>query len=270
MNHLDTHSPAFFFDQQMEDAEVCGFLGGCVGVCSMRCPGRASANEDAAAILPFGENSGVLVVADGMGGHAVGEVAARTAIEEMAVAIDEARETKALLRSAIISGFERANRAVRALGSGAGTTLSAVELSDGCARPYHAGDSVVLVVGSRGKLKLETTSHSPVGFGVEAGLIDATEAMSHEDRHFVLNAVGCDALRIEIGTAVKLAKRDTVLIASDGLTDNLAISEVVDFIRKGHVANALMQTIEACAHRMNTASSPSKPDDLTVVLFRPN
>jgi serine/threonine protein phosphatase PrpC len=260
--------PAIFFNQQMTHADVYEFLGGHVGVYSTRCPDKTSENEDAAAILPFDETSGVLVVADGMGGHAAGEVAARTAIEEMAAAVREARATNALLRSGILNGFERANRAVQALGSGSGTTLATVELNQDSARPYHAGDSAILVVGARGKIKLETTPHSPVGLGVEAGLLDPEEAMHHEERHVVLNAIGSDAMRIEIGSAVELAKRDTLLIASDGLTDNLAIHEIATLSRKGRLAVALAKVAAACTKQMHAASGISKPDDLTIVLFR--
>lgn len=268
VNTTNDNSPLVFYDQEMAAAQICPFLGGCVAIFSARSPGKESPNEDAAAIIPFDESSGILVVADGMGGHAAGEVASRAAIEEMVTAIREAAEDGALLRSGIINGFERANQTVRALGTGAGTTLAVVELSNGLARPYHAGDSIILVVGSRGKVKLETTSHSPVGFGVEAGLLEAEEAMNHEDRHLVLNAIGSDTMRIEIGSALKLAKRDTVLVASDGLTDNLPTNEIAERIRKGPLADSLTELVSACSNRMTAVTSPSKPDDLTVMIFR--
>jgi serine/threonine protein phosphatase PrpC len=268
MNHLEINEPLVFRDQQMAEVVAWGFLGGRAAVYSTRCPGKETANEDAAAIIPFDGDSGVLVVADGMGGHAAGEIAAQTAISQMVAAIGEAREADVLLRAAIINGFERANQAVRDLGTGAATTLAAVELGEGRARPYHAGDSVIFVVGLRGKVKLQTTSHSPVGFGLEAGLLDVDEAMNHEHRHLVLNAVGSDSMRIEIGSAVKIAQRDTVLLASDGLTDNLTMNEVVELIRKGPLAASLSQLVTACRGRMNTIGDPAKPDDLTVVVFR--
>jgi len=269
MQAVDVNLPLAFHDQEMPAAEIYAFLSGGVGVYSARCPGKTTANEDAAAIIPFNGSSGVFVVADGMGGHAAGEAASRTAIDEMVSAIGAPSERGALQRTGIINGFERANQAVQAHGTGGGTTLAVVELSDGRARPYHAGDSVILIVGSRGKVKLETTSHSPVGFGIEAGLLEAEEAMTHEHRHLVLNNIGSDAMRIEIGSAVKLAKRDTVLLASDGLTDNLPINEIVERIRKGPLAASLTQLITACNSQMSSGMGPSKPDDLTVLMFRP-
>lgn len=247
---------------------------GSSAVFSTRCPGKEGANEDVAAIIPYDNASCVLVVADGMGGHLAGEVAALTAVRELVSAVYEARSQQSMLRVGIINGFERANEAVQAIGVGSGTTLAAVEITGNEARPYHAGDSVVLVVGSRGKIKLETTSHSPVGFGLAAGLIDSDEAMKHEQRHLILNAVGSSSMRIEIGSAIRLAAQDTVLLASDGLTDNVTLAEAVELIRKGPIEGCIEELIQLASLRMSkgdqaaSGGAPSKPDDLTVVLFR--
>lgn len=208
------------------------------------------------------------MVADGMGGHASGETAAKIAVEEVVSAIQQAIESGVVIRSAIVDGFERANDKVRAMGTGGGTTLSVLEIGDGTARPYHAGDSMILIVGSRGKVKLQTTMHSPVGFGVEAGFIDDEEAMHHEDRHVVLNAIGSNSMRIEIGSAVKTAKRDTVLLATDGLSDNLRTEEIIERIRKGNLIKAAKALVGRCAEQMQSHEPHSKPDDLSVIAWR--
>ncbi len=57
--------------------------------------------------------------------------------------------------------------------------------------------------------------------------------MHHEERHLVSNVVGTDDMRIELGPPLKLARYDTVLLASDGLLDNLYTDEIVELIRKG-------------------------------------
>jgi serine/threonine protein phosphatase PrpC len=79
-------------------------------------------------------------------------------------------------------------------------------------------------------------------------------------------------MRVEIGPALDLALRDTVLLASDGLFDNLFIDEIVDIIRTGPLPAAADRLVEAARKRMEGDGSdghPCKPDDLTVVLFRP-
>jgi serine/threonine protein phosphatase PrpC len=256
----------------------CRFLSGTACLFSTRSPEKASGNADGnedcaamdcAAIIPFDEQSGVLVVADGMGGHAAGEVAARYAVESLATAIQSGRDSGSPLRSAIIDGFELANERVQQFAKGAGTTLAVAEISGQLVRPYHCGDSIILVTGQRGKLKLVTTSHSPIGYGVEAGLLDAQAAMHHEDRHLVLNAVGNTEMRIEIGSAIRLAPRDTLVVASDGLTDNLHVADIVQVMRKGNLHQSLTGLVRSCQDRMRGDSEyPCKPDDLTIIAFR--
>ena len=100
--------------------------------------------------------------------------------------------------------------------------------------------------------------------------LDEKEAMSHEDRHFVFNVVGSADMTIEMGMEVELSTRDTLLVACDGLFDNLAIAEVIEILRKGSLEDATRSLIAQCVERMcsPTGRRPSKPDDLTLVTFR--
>ncbi len=261
---------ALYVDRDMSDPEVHRVGGGQAAVFSARCPGKESANEDAAAILSFGDNACVLLVADGVGGERAGKEAATLAIQAMSAALEEAERQGWMLRTAIMNGIERANRGILDLGVGAGTTLAAVEVQNGTARPYHVGDSTILLVGQRGKVKLQTVAHSPVGFAVEAGVLDASEAMHHEDRHLVSNMLGVEDMRIEVGSTRRLAPLDTLLVASDGLSDNLHTEEIIECIRTGPLAEVAREL--AChAHRRMEGPAegePSKPDDLTFVGFR--
>ena len=141
---------------------------------------------------------------------------------------------------------------------------------EGICRTYQVGDSEALVVGQRGRIKSQTMAHSPTGFAVEAGFLDQREALHHEERHLVSNFIGTADMRIEMGAAVDLKPRDTVLLASDGLTDNLHLHEITEIIRKGSLGSS-MQTIAGLAQRRMSQESkdqPSKPDDLSIILFR--
>ena len=80
------------------------------------------------------------------------------------------------LRGAIINGFESADGAISSLGTGAAATLAVVEVQGHKMRSYHAGDSMVLVTGQRGRIKWQTIPHSPVGYAVEAGLLQQVRA----------------------------------------------------------------------------------------------
>jgi len=255
------------------DMEACEAVSTSLGtavVVTSRAPGKETGNEDAAAILPAGPDSLVLAVTDGLGGGPSGEIASNIALQSLADAVERALLGDILLRAAILDGCETANRTILQLSKGSATTLAAVEIQGRTVRPYHVGDSTILVVGQRGKVKLLTTSHSPVGFAVEAGMLDEQEAMFHDDRHIVSNVVGCPAMKIELGPVVELAPHDTLLLASDGLFDNLHLDEIIERIRKGPLARCAERLRADARQRMiaQEPGKPSKPDDLTLIAFR--
>ncbi len=259
-----------FFQAEMISGDSVPFCRGEAVVFAARSPDKESANEDAAALIRLNGSAGILVVADGLGGSPAGEQASCLAIRELAAALRKEPADESSFRAAILDGIENANRAIGELGVGAGTTLALAEIQGRSVRPYHVGDSMILVVGQRGKIKLQTVSHSPVGYAVEAGMLDESEAMHHEQRHVVSNIIGSPDMRIEVGSTIELAPRDTLLLASDGLFDNLHIEEIVERIRKGPLTRAVQTLVEDTRRRMERPKEgqPCKPDDLTVVAFR--
>ncbi|MFQ5654787.1 MAG: PP2C family protein-serine/threonine phosphatase [Planctomycetota bacterium] len=259
-----------FTSGELVTEETRRFCGGLLNLYSVRSPDKVSANEDGAALLPFSPTAGVLAIADGVGGLPSGERASALALNALQRSLEEGAAAGLRLREAILNGFEAANRAVNSETSGAATTLAAVAIQDGLVRPYHVGDCEVVVTGQRGKIKLQTVSHSPVGYAVESGLLDEHEAMHHEERHIVSNLIGCPGMRIEIGPAIGLARHDTLILGSDGLFDNLRTEEIVETVRKGPLAAASASLARDCRRRMEQESEhhPSKPDDLTFILYR--
>ena len=253
------------------DAPVAlSFARGTVLAFTMRGPGK-EANDDAAAVLPVGDGAGVLAVADGLGGHAQGARASEILVGALAEAVARCDGEPSGLRESVLDGVERAHREILALGTGAGTTLAAAIVHAGALRPLHAGDSAVIVVGQRGRIRLETLLHSPTGYAVEAGYLEAHDALDHEERHLVSNYVGYEGMHLQIGSLVELARRDSVLVASDGLLDNLRMAEIATCIRKGDPAKAAERLRALAARRMagGEEGAPCKPDDLTFLLFRP-
>jgi serine/threonine protein phosphatase PrpC len=276
MATADLQAATAFLDCDMPQGEVQDVAGGIAAVFSARLPGKTSPNEDAAAVIPLDDRTAVIVVADGLGGSASGDQASRLAVEALIRSVEpvgatgSASATGEQVRTAILDGFEQANRDVQSLGGGAATTLAVVEIHDGTVRPYHVGDSAILVTGQRGRLKLQTICHSPVGYAVEAGVLDELEAMYHDQRHVVSNVIGRPDMRIEIGSPLELAARDTLLVATDGLFDNLHLPEIVERLRKGSLPTAVDELAVQSRQRMlePIEGQPSKPDDLTLVAFR--
>ncbi len=259
-----------FFEQELLENAFFNLAGGTVALFSMRSPEKETPNEDAVAIIPTGADSGVLAVADGLGGAPAGQQASLLAIQSLARAIKSAVREDAAIRTGILNGFESANEDVLALALGAATTLTVVEFDGRLVRHYHVGDSFVLVTGQRAKVKMQSIPHSPVGYAVEAGLLDETDAMHHEERHVISNVIGSADMRIEVGSAVELAPRDTLILASDGLSDNLHMPEIVECVRKGPLDEISRNLAKHAQERMGEEGSgePSKPDDLTFAIFR--
>jgi len=266
----DTLHTQWFVAAHMESAVDVPVEKGRVAVISRRSPDRSGdPNEDAAAVISVPAGGVVLAVADGVGGQSSGAEASRLALEAIETSL-RSRPPEDELRTAILNGFEMANETVRALGVGAGTTLAVVEVQGEWIRPYHVGDSGIVVTGQRGKVRVRTVDHSPTGYAVEAGLMNDRQAIRHEERHLLTNMVGSESMRIEIGSSVQLAPRDTIVMASDGLFDNVHFDEIVDRIRSGPLDKRVDELASLASRRMTheTATRPSKPDDLTIVAFR--
>lgn len=232
-------------------------------------PEHPDHSDDAAAVWMRENGNALLAVADGMGGTPQGAESAAEAIRQLDTGV-RAASAGGDLRSVVLDAFERANREILDRFSGSGTTLVVCELFDGEVRTYNAGDSAAILMGQRGRLKLETIAHSPVGYGVAAGLIDPEAALQHEDRHYLSNHLGSRSMHVELGTPRSMALRDTLLLASDGLMDNIPPEELREIVRCGRLGDAARQLVDLCETRMNGRDPgiEGKPDDMTFLLLR--
>ena len=244
--------------------------GGSMVAFTCRAPDKESDNEDSVAAIPYGPDAVVLVVADGAGGLPAGRRASQAAVRSLEASLNVAMSETMLLRTAILNGIDAANAAVLELGNGSATTLTVVTIEGQIARSYQIGDSEAIVIGQRGRIRAQTMAHSPTGFAVEAGMLDQRAALHHEERHLVSNFIGTADMRIDMGAGIKLNPRDTVLLASDGLTDNVHAHEITELVRKGPMTDAVNSMVALARRRMTveTIHQPSKPDDLSVILFR--
>lgn len=233
-------------------------------------PDKDTGNEDTVALIPYGPDAVVLVVADGAGGLPAGQRASATAVEVLNDSLQSAIADSKSLRSAILNGIDAANQAILDLANGSATTMTVVAIDGVTARTFQIGDSEAMIVGQRGVIRKHTTAHSPTGFAVEAGFLDEREALHHEERHLVSNFIGTSDMHVDMGAEITLQPRDTVLVASDGLSDNIHIEEIAGLIRKGPLVEAINSVSSLAIRRMTVESKtqPSKPDDLSIILFR--
>ena len=182
----------------------------------------------------------------------------------------EVAESREGLRIHVLDAIEAANQTILGWGIGAGATLVVGLLIDNTARIFHVGDAEALVCSNRGRIKFSTVAHSPVAMAFEIGVLNEQEAMHHVDRNIVNNHVGSREMRIEIGPSVTLGLYDTLLLASDGLFDNLMLGEIVEHIRGKELPKRAQNILQRTRTRMQAvdASLPNRPDDLSVLMFR--
>ena len=266
---------------ESDEVEMVEFLGGEVAFFTSRCPSRVtSPNDGAACLIEVSGGRGLLAIADGVGGQASGYEAARCVIESLVescfdLELDKDNESRGL-RSEVLDAIEFANREILNWGIGAATTLTAVELAGEQFRHFHVGDSAALVTSNRGNIKFATIGHAPIAQAVESGLLDEEEALGHEDNNLITNCLGSADLKVEIGLFQSLAVRDTLLVASDGLFDNVSREQVARTVCKGELRTQVSRLVNIARKRMTgeamgfSGSLPGKEDDLTLICFRPS
>lgn len=167
----------------------------------------------------------VVGVADGMGGHAGGEIASRTAIE---TAVGMSGGAAMRVQAANLAVIETAGRQPRLAGMGTTLTLAIVG-DDGATDIAHVGDSRAYRIRD-GRPEQITADHSYVAEMIDAGRLTPEEASVHPYRSVVTRAIGLDP-GVEVDThQVMLAPGDRLLLCSDGLTsmlDDAAVAEIL-------------------------------------------
>jgi len=189
-----------------------------------------SDNEDAFAPASDDASEGpvVIAVADGMGGHAAGEVASRLAIEAVTAAGgSDLPDPYDLVRRANIAVIDAIAADPSLAGMGTTLTLGVFEPA-GRLRLGHVGDSRAYLLrnASLGKL---THDHTVVAELIAAGHLTESEARSHPHRHLVTRSVGIEGIEID-ETDVELSPGDRVLLCTDGLTSMVSDDEIAQLL----------------------------------------
>lgn len=187
---------------------------------------RYAAKTDVGRVRQVNEDSllvrePLFAVADGMGGHAAGDVASKIAIETLTTDVDGAGD-----RDTLVGAVQRANSVIFERGqtdpttSGMGTTCTVVYISGDEARFAHVGDSRAYLLRG-GKLAQVTEDHTLVNRMVKEGRLRAEEAERHPQRNVITRALGIDSnVKVDYST-IDLHPGDRILICSDGLSGML-------------------------------------------------
>ena len=224
----------------------------------------------------FEETGYLLIVADGMGGHAGGEVASRMAIATLInivlhmpdwiLRLDEEHAQKVMERAAeryrkihqVLQEKARLDPKLRGMGT---TMTAAYSLGDDLFLA-HVGDSRAYLF-REGKLQLLTHDQTQAQLMADIGMISQREAARHRLRHVLTSALGGTdkAVRVDI-QRLKLADGDRLLLSTDGLTDMVEDEGIERVLAASDSSEA------ACHELVARALESGGKDNVTVVLAR--
>jgi len=232
-------------------------------------------NEDSVLCDPLRH---FFAIADGMGGHASGEIASRLAIDN---AYQHLRQAPLTLDAPtrLRAAFECANAAVLQrsrscdLFAGMGTTLLIATLTephgskpdthDAIMHYAHVGDSRLYRV-RRGELSLLTRDHTVAQWWVDNGLCSANEARASSGAHRLTRAIGMDDdLAVEIGHCIS-TPGDLFLLCSDGLTHELDDEQIAAYCRRAWQAGDSADSL--CRQLVELANEAGGRDNISVLV----
>ena len=212
-------------------------------------------NEDSLVVTPP-----LFAVADGMGGHAAGEVASEIAVRVLSELAPEHPDVEALGRA-----IEEANRAVIQAAregrgrQGMGTTMTAAMLEGERLVIAQVGDSRAYLL-HQGKLQQLTRDHSLMADMIEAGQLTPEEARTHPQRSVITRALGSDAHLHPDIYEINVETGDRLLICSDGLSGMIFDDQIENTLRR-------VQDPQRCASQLvNEAIANGGHDNVTVIV----
>ncbi|MEO6655432.1 MAG: Stp1/IreP family PP2C-type Ser/Thr phosphatase [Pyrinomonadaceae bacterium] len=206
------------------------------------------------------------IVADGMGGHASGEVASQMAVD----IISELYYSENCLTppEALRNAIEVASEEIYEVSvsseehMGMGTTVIALVLQNDTGFYAHVGDSRLYRLRA-GNLEMLTIDHSQVMEMVKQGVITMEQARDHEDKNVILRAVGTQGgVEVELSEIFKVELGDTFLLCSDGLSDMLENVEIEAIL------NDASDLHTACTGLISAAKYNGGHDNITAGLVR--
>jgi serine/threonine protein phosphatase PrpC len=233
-------------------------------------------NEDSFLV----ENDAKLyLVADGMGGHAAGEIASRIAVDSISEFVLHTKEEEGTWPHAYDERYKRlTNRlmaAVRIANTrvleamrkdarlrGMGTTVVACLADEETMSVAHVGDSRVYLIRDN-QLSRVTNDHSWVFEQVQAGMLTEAEAEKHPLRNVITRALG-GALQVSPDASeIEMKNGDVYLLCSDGLTGMVPEDEILRLVTKNEG-----NLEQACQELIDTANERGGIDNITAVLIR--
>ena len=222
-----------------------------------------AANQDSYYIDPEGR---FFVVADGMGGHAGGEVASKIAVDTICAYLESLWNTEISPQQLMQDAIGKANQAIvndqaaNLVRSDMGTTVVLLIFRDKQPWYCHIGDSRLYRF--RGaKLEQISEDHTWIARAIQTGVVNPDEAKSHPWRHMLLQCLGREDLKSVTTREVEWKAGDRFLICSDGLTEELSDDRIA------HQLKSLRNGQQAAQSLIDSAKLRGGRDNITVVII---
>jgi protein phosphatase len=215
----------------------------------------------------IGVRGTVLMVADGLGGHAGGEIASQMAVDAVARALVEAAEPVLPIAEQISRAVHLAHGAICQYHGARGrtrhmaSTLTAVHVGHGVMTVAQVGDSRAYRF-SGGKLTLLTDDQTVVHMMQKKGMLTPEEAQNHPHRNIILQALGQDKSVFPEIQTLPFAHNDYLLLCSDGLSSYVTHEHLEEILASGEDEH------ELCRRLVEAANAAGGADNVTVLLAR--
>jgi PPM family protein phosphatase len=232
-----------------------------------------SENQDCLGKFPEGTDAlsvskgQLFVVADGMGGHAGGQLASDIAVRTLGVAYASASTED--IRESLLQAFQKANEEILAHAraypqyTGMGTTCTALVLQNTNAVIAHIGDTRVYRIG-RNRITQLTDDHSKVAEMIRRNIITKEEAKRHPERSHLYRALGIrPAVEVDIIDRVPIRPPVTFLMCTDGLYNHVDDDEMRRIV-------GVLPPDEAVNELVNLANDRGGLDNISVQIIRVN
>jgi protein phosphatase len=221
-----------------------------------------SANQDSYYVDPDGR---FFVVADGMGGHAGGEVASQIAVDAIRASLEAFWDVETDTQKLIENAIDKANQAIisdqsaNPVRSDMGTTVVILVFRNDQPWFSHIGDSRLYRL--RGaKLEQISDDHTWIARAIQTGVVNPEDAKSHPWRHMLLQCLGREDIKAIPAREIEWQPGDRFLICSDGLTEELSDDRIA------HHLKSIRNTQQAAQALIESAKLRGGRDNITVII----
>jgi protein phosphatase len=229
---------------------------------------RAAGRSDVGLVRNNNEDSGFigkhfLLVVDGMGGHAAGELASSTAVAIVAQ-IDNNKDKLEDLESKLIEIPKVITKELKnainkdSSRAGMGTTLTAAVVQENQLKVSHVGDSRAYLVRNK-QISRITKDQTYIQSLIDNNEITESEAKNHPQRSLLLQAIDGITESIPVITSTEILENDKIVLCSDGLTNVVTDEEILEIVNQFDYVGAVSALIEK-------ALENGGPDNITVIV----